>query len=124
MIKYAKGDSFPRKEVPVEVLNKVSVSEKDKPLSPREEKHSVETPKQVLTSNSSQKPQNAPDSISFSQVEKVTPNYQTSPKQAPSGSEQVLPNTGGSESDKLASLSGIGLLGLLGLAGLRKSKED
>ena len=121
------GDSFPKKEVPVEVPNKVSDSEKDKPLSPREETPSIdglETPKQVLTSNSSQKPQNAPDLISISQVEKVTHNYQTSPKQAPSGSEQVLPNTGGSESDKLASLSGIGLLGLLGLAGLRKSKED
>lgn len=121
------GDSFPKKEVPVEVPNKVSDSEKEKPLSPREEKPSVdglETPKQVLTSNSSQKPQNAPDSISISQVEKVTPNYLTSPKQAHSGSEQVLPNTGGSESDNLASLSGIGLLGLLGLAGLRKSKED
>lgn len=121
------GDSFPKKEVPVEVPNKVSDSEKDKPLSPREETPSIdglETPKQVLTSNSSQKPQNAPDLISISQVEKVTHNYQTSPKQAPSGSEQFLPNTGGSESDKLASLSGIGLLGLLGLAGLRKSKED
>ena len=121
------GDRFPKKEVPVEVPNKVSDSEKDKPLSPREETPSIdglETPKQVLTSNSSQKPQNAPDLISISQVEKVTPNYLTSPKQAHSGSEQVLPNTGGSESDKLASLSGIGLLGLLGLAGLRKSKED
>ena len=121
------GDSFPRKEVPAEVSNKVSDSEKEKPLSPREEKPSVdglETPKQVLTSNSSQKPQNAPDSISISQVEKVTPNYQTSLKQAPSGSEQVLPNTGSSEADKLVSLSGIGLLGLLGLVGLRKSKEE
>ena len=65
------GDSFPKKEVP----NKVSDSdkEKDKPLFPREKKPSVdglETPKPVLTSNSSQKPQNAPDSISISQVEK------------------------------------------------------
>ena len=120
------GDSFPRKEVPAEDMTKVSDSEKEKekPISPREEKLSVETPKQVLTSNSYQKPQNAPDSILIPQVKEITPNYQASPKQAPSGSEQVLPNTGSSEADKLASLSGVGLLGLLGLAGLRKSKED
>lgn len=54
---------------------------------------------------------------------RVVETPQPQAPQQPKFAAKELPNTGTSESDKLVTLSGVGLLGLLGL-GFKKCKEE